>query len=654
MHSLSLRKVREKDRQQVSADAVARELEVVRPTTSNSTPQQADHMTRKHSLSNSFKNLFVKSPRNGPSDQNTQPNQVSPQKGNSPLGIDTSSNQPTTHDDLISPLLSPSNNTPSVVPLTYIGHSLLMKDPAQPPAHLPNHLEAVDEEAVLERPQESHASRKASTSVPISAPTSTTASISNLQIPQAYNHAATTSNMSLNKKDKDNRADVYAHKTPISFSDDGTLRIFEDGTHEHALKPIKPEKIPNQSGILSGFLRKSTRDLNGEAAFSMLPEQNRMDFQRRLSIQSRKTSDSLDDESVEDLDSDCLTDSDDDFDTEAAIGDTQLALINKLVEAIDQGEDVVTKEKDKEGAQGRNYKLTEKYGKLLGIVGKGSYGTVKVVSRVDSATKKEVYYAVKELKRKDGETTSHFSTRLTSEFVIANSLKHVNIVRTLDLMHSSAGVYSEIMEYCAAGDLYNHILKFNRDGLHSLEADCLFKQIVRGIAYCHSRGVSHCDIKPENVMLTTCGVAKLTDFGTAAVFRTAWEREVHLSSGACGSEPYVAPEEFVQKQYDPRPVDVWAAGVLFLTMVTGTYLWPVAKMEEDLYEEYLVKRPVDGKAGCFEPIESLKSGEHYKSRKAVLYGMLDPDATKRLNIHQVLKSNWVHSIKVCEAAETGS
>ncbi|CCH46925.1 hypothetical protein BN7_6531 [Wickerhamomyces ciferrii] len=443
----------------------------------------------------------------------------------------------------------------------------------------------------------------------------------------------------------------------------GTIKLYENGQHEHILKSRKVlEKLPNSTGILSGFLKKSSTSIKNEVAFSLLPEQNRSDFQRRLSIQSSKLEESLNEfssdeehlagssSSESENESDDYDD-DDDYDEanptrSAAIGDAQLKLINRLVEKINNEEEP--------SLNFKNYKLSDKYGKPQGIIGKGAYGLVKLVSKIDSATKKEISYAVKELKKRDKEDSNQFSTRLTSEFVISNALDHLNIVKTLDLMKSSTGAYCEIMEYCSAGDLYTLILSTNGDGLHYIESDCFIKQILKGLSYMHSKGVAHCDIKPENILLTTSGVAKISDFGTSAVFRTAWEKECHFSSGACGSEPYVAPEEFVVKEYDPRFADVWSTGVVYLTMNTGGYVWEIAKNSDELYIDYLEQRPQkQEKFGKFKPIESMKSGEYYKSRKLTLYQMLDPNPKSRLTTKEVLNSLWMQNTNLCEAAKTG-
>jgi protein-serine/threonine kinase len=88
-------------------------------------------------------------------------------------------------------------------------------------------------------------------------------------------------------------------------------------------------------------------------------------------------------------------------------------------------------------------------------------------------------------------------------------------------------------------------------------------------------------LKPENLLLTADGCLKITDFGNAECFRMAWETQAHFSHGICGSQPYIAPEEFTQEWFDPRPVDVWACGIIFVGMLTGHYLWRVAKSPDD-------------------------------------------------------------------------
>jgi protein-serine/threonine kinase len=255
---------------------------------------------------------------------------------------------------------------------------------------------------------------------------------------------------------------------------------------------------------------------------------------------------------------------------------------------------------DKKGGPNATATLVEKYGKCQEIVGRGAFGIVRI-SHKRTEGMGEQLYAVKEFRRRPEENEKKYSKRLTSEFCISSSLRHPNVIHTLDLLQDSKGDYCEVMEFCAGGDLYTLVLAAGK--LEVAEADCYFKQMMRGVEYMHEMGVAHRDLKPENLLLTTHGSLKITDFGNGECFRMAWEADAHMVSGLCGSAPYIAPEEYVDREFDARAVDVWATGVIYMAMRTGRHLWRVAKKEEDeFYERYLQgRRDEEG----YGPIESL-------------------------------------------------
>jgi protein-serine/threonine kinase len=111
--------------------------------------------------------------------------------------------------------------------------------------------------------------------------------------------------------------------------------------------------------------------------------------------------------------------------------------------------------------------------------------------------------------------------RLTAEFCISSSMRHPNVIATLDLLLDTKGVYCQVMELCSGGDLHTVILTAGQ--LEETEADCFFKQLMRGVGYMHEMGVARRDLKLENILLTQRGTIKITDFGNAECFRTAWE-----------------------------------------------------------------------------------------------------------------------------------
>lgn len=278
--------------------------------------------------------------------------------------------------------------------------------------------------------------------------------------------------------------------------------------------------------------------------------------------------------------------------------DHDLSLVSNWVDTLRQEKDEAN---DKRGGPNATSTLVEKYGKCQEVVGRGAFGIVRISHKKVTAGSGEKLFAVKEFRRRPEETEKKYSKRLTAEFCISSSLRHPNVIHTLDLLKDAKGDYCEVMEFCAGGDLYTLVLSSGK--LEVQEADCLFKQMMRGVEYLHEMGVAHRDLKPENLLLTTRGALKITDFGNGECFRMAWETDAHMVSGLCGSAPYISPEEYTDKEFDARAVDVWACGVIYMAMRTGRHLWRVAKKDEDeFYKRYLEgRRDEEG----YGPIESL-------------------------------------------------
>jgi protein-serine/threonine kinase len=276
---------------------------------------------------------------------------------------------------------------------------------------------------------------------------------------------------------------------------------------------------------------------------------------------------------------------------------------------------------DQKGGPNNTVTLVQKYGKCQEVVGRGAFGIVRIAHKTDPAdSKHEQLYAVKEFRRRPQEDQKKYSKRLNSEFCISSSLRHPNVIHTLDLLADAKGDYCEVMEFCAGGDLYSLVLAAGK--LEVAEADCYFLQLMRGVEYIHEMGVAHRDLKPENLLLTTHGAIKITDFGNGECFRMAWETEAHMTAGLCGSAPYIAPEEYVEREFDPRPLDVWACGVIYMAMRTGRHLWRVAKKDEDeFYEAYIRGRKSEEGYTPIETLHRVSTSIHpnfLKSRKDML------------------------------------
>lgn len=282
--------------------------------------------------------------------------------------------------------------------------------------------------------------------------------------------------------------------------------------------------------------------------------------------------------------------------------------------------------------------LLKKYGVCeKAAIGKGATAVVRLAHKWDRSTEK--LYAVKEFrKRRKNETEKEYVKKLTSEFCISSTLHHINIVETVDLVQDENKHWCEVMEYCSGGDLYAAI---KRGGMSQGEVECCFKQILNGIAYLHSMGVAHRDIKPENLLLDSAGHVKITDFGVSDVFRMCWEKSTHYSKGLCGSEPYIAPEQFECKEYDARLVDVWAAAVVFYCMQFQELPWRVAKMSDPTFKEFV--HSYHGSSAP-SPLSNLSPREC----RPLLKKMLCPDPKGRWGLEEILKDPWLMSVPLCE------
>lgn len=296
-----------------------------------------------------------------------------------------------------------------------------------------------------------------------------------------------------------------------------------------------------------------------------------------------------------------------------------------------------------ESGKGETASLLKKYGVCeKAAIGKGATAVVRLAHKWDRSTEK--LYAVKEFrKRRKNETEKEYVKKLTSEFCISSTLHHSNIVETVDLVQDENKHWCEVMEYCPGGDLYAAI---KRGGMSQAEVECCFKQIMNGITYLHSMGVAHRDIKPENLLLDAYGHIKITDFGVSDVFRMCWEKSTHYSKGLCGSEPYIAPEQFEHKEYDARLVDVWAAAVVFYCMQFQELPWRVAKMSDPTFKEFV--HTYHGSSSP-APLSNLSP----RDCRPLLKKMLCPDPKGRWATEEILKDPWFQSIHVCEPGSTG-
>ncbi|KIJ32091.1 hypothetical protein M422DRAFT_131002, partial [Sphaerobolus stellatus SS14] len=283
--------------------------------------------------------------------------------------------------------------------------------------------------------------------------------------------------------------------------------------------------------------------------------------------------------------------------------------------------------------------LLTKYGVCERVaIGRGATSVVRLAHKWDRTEEK--LYAVKEFrKRRKNETEKEYVKKLTAEFCISSTLHHMNIVETVDLVQDEQQRWCEVMEYCPGGDLYAAIKK---GGMSPSEVECCFKQILTGVSYLHGQGVAHRDLKPENLFFDAHGHLKIGDYGASTVYRLPWEKSIHMSTGLCGSEPYIAPEQFIQKTYDARLVDIWACGIVYYCLHFQELPWRVAQASDPLYAAYAAAC-ASASTNTPPTINNLSP----RNCRPLLRRMLEPDPKKRCTIEQAVADAWVIGIEVC-------
>ena len=229
--------------------------------------------------------------------------------------------------------------------------------------------------------------------------------------------------------------------------------------------------------------------------------------------------------------------------------------------------------------------LTSKYGKMGKVLGSGAGGSVRLLKRSSDG----VTFAVKQFReRHSWESLKEYSKKVTAEFCIGSTLHHGNIIETLDIIQEGQHWY-EVMEY-APFDLFAIVMtgKMTKE-----EIACSFKQILSGVAYLHGMGLAHRDLKLDNVVVNDRGIMKLIDFGSAVVFRYPFENDIVPASGIVGSDPYLAPEVYDEKKYDPRPTDVWSLAIIFCCMTLRRFPWKQPRTTDNSYRLF-VSNPTPG------------------------------------------------------------
>ena len=245
-------------------------------------------------------------------------------------------------------------------------------------------------------------------------------------------------------------------------------------------------------------------------------------------------------------------------------------------------------------------------------IGMGSFATV-FLAKHELLNK---HVAIKRIAKKRINVEKNLA-KCQNELKLYKKLHHENIIQMFEVIDTPDS-FCIVMEYATEGDLH---MAVSRRLFTETEARIFFRQIIRGVEYCHINKVAHRDLKLENILVTQRNLIKICDFGLSSMLRGG-----NFMQSSCGSIRYADPELLMGKEYSGEMADVWSCGVILFAILTG-YL----PFEDDVCGLILKKIRIN----------KIDFPDHISEDARDLVSMiLRPEVNSRLQIQEIKMHKW--------------
>jgi serum/glucocorticoid-regulated kinase 2 len=254
----------------------------------------------------------------------------------------------------------------------------------------------------------------------------------------------------------------------------------------------------------------------------------------------------------------------------------------------------------------RNRHLTIDDFDLLKVVGKGSFGKVMQVRKIDTRR----IYALKTIRKAHIISRSEVNHTLAERTVLAQ-IDNPFIVPLKFSFQSPEKLYL-VLAFINGGELFHHL---QREGRFDLNRSRFYTaELLCALECLHEYNVIYRDLKPENILLDYTGHIALCDFGLCKLNMAGQEK----TNTFCGTPEYLAPELLLGQGYT-KVVDWWTLGVLFYEMLTG--LPPFYDQDtNEMYRKILQ-----------DPLRFPDDMD--REARSLLQGLLNRDPKKRLGVN---------------------
>jgi serine/threonine protein kinase/FtsZ-binding cell division protein ZapB len=287
---------------------------------------------------------------------------------------------------------------------------------------------------------------------------------------------------------------------------------------------------------------------------------------------------------------------------------------------------------------------------IVSKIGKGCFGDV--FRAVDSRSGRDEHYAIKCIKKTKFQRFKDVQQQAVEIHILKN-YPHPNIIKLLDVVHGPENI-TVVMDLMQM-DLhqYHDLMRRRSPAKQMSERDA--KQVLFGIlhplAYLHSHGIAHLDIKPENILLDWNTVAgnlthynvRLSDFGLIKMAdKPSTTRDV-IRKAPCpvGTPGFFAPELVLGSKVECRIADMWSIGCVVMEITLGfTPEW-MESYSAALSESSDFSDGIETELGLVRECEQLMENEELSQ---VINGLLHMDPSKRLTAEQTLAEPWLGEV----------
>ena len=287
--------------------------------------------------------------------------------------------------------------------------------------------------------------------------------------------------------------------------------------------------------------------------------------------------------------------------------------------------------------------------KFKEVVGKGAFGIVRAGYRIKEISPHKIY-AIKSIDKT--KISQNDINNLEKEIDILSSLDHPNIARFYETFNDER--YFHIVTELCRGKSLTKLLKLKGGKIKEKNCRIIIMKILHAINYCHSHGVVHCDLKPDNIIfeapneenenddiLNLFGL-KLIDFGLSSRIK----KNKKLNN-TVGTAYFIAPE-ILKGEYDEK-CDIWSIGVILYYILSGKFPF-TGKTNNEIFEKIQKNEPNFGKNIfnniSLNAIDFMKKcffknpNERFSAQECLLHPWLEP-IFKHIHSDTFLKDNLI-------------